>query len=116
MTEDALGAELRDVTAELTSARTRYAILATQIAGLEARHAALTKALSGTAARYRTDAIVAALRSRGRQMSIGDVVGVLRTDGRAHVTADSVGVDLAYLAEQGRVIRVQRGIYGLPDN
>jgi hypothetical protein len=44
-------------------------------------------------------------------MSINDVVAALRQAGRGHETYDNVGVDLAYLAERGRITRVRRGIY-----
>jgi hypothetical protein len=60
---------------------------------------------------YRTDAIVAILDAAATEMSINDVVAALRQAGRDHETYDNVGVDLAYLAERGRVTRVRRGIY-----
>jgi len=34
-----------------------------------------------------------------------------RQAGRGRETYDNVGVDLAYLAERGRITRVRRGIY-----
>jgi hypothetical protein len=124
---DALKAELDQVTAELATARTEYASLGAKIAGLEAQRAALSRALAGTerrnaqatgtAAGYRTDAIVTALKGSGTPMTIQEVVTALRDAGRPHETADNVGVDLAYLADQGRVARVRRGVYtAVPDN
>ncbi len=121
MEDGALKAELDQVTSELAVARTEYASLGAKIAGLEARRAALGRALGGTegrsaeapgiAAMFRTDAIVAVLRDAGTEMSINDVVAALRDAGRPHEAYDNVGVDLAYLAQQGRVARVRRGVY-----
>lgn len=120
MAEDALKAELDEVTAELATARTEYASLGARIAGLQARRAALIRALSETArqdraavgaAGYRTDAIVAALDAAGAEMTINEVLVALRETGRVHETYDNVGVDLAYLADRGRVTRVRRGVY-----
>jgi Transcriptional regulator, AbiEi antitoxin len=121
MSDDALESELSQVTAELAAARTEYASLGARIAGLQARHAALSRAVSGAgqlsrpsagaAPGYRTDAIVAILDAAGTEMSISDVVTALRQAGRSHETYDNVGVDLAYLAERGRIARVRRGIY-----
>ncbi len=121
MGDGALASELDQVTAELAAARIGYASLGARIAGLQARHAALSRAVSGAgqqsrpsasaAPGYRTDAIVAILEAAGTEMSINDVVGALRQAGRDHETYDNVGVDLAYLAERGRIIRARRGIY-----
>lgn len=121
MGNDTLESELDQVTAELAAARIEYASLGARIAGLQARHAALSKAVSGADQRsrpsasaapgYRTDAIVAILDAAGAEMSINDVVAALRQAGRGHETYDNVGVDLAYLAERGRITRVRRGIY-----
>jgi hypothetical protein len=44
-------------------------------------------------------------------MSIREVTMPLRVTGRHHETQDSVGVDLAYLTYQGRVVRVRREVY-----
>ncbi|HMD26851.1 MAG TPA: hypothetical protein VKH61_22345 [Streptosporangiaceae bacterium] len=121
MGDDALESELDQVTTELAAARIEYASLGARIAGLQARHAALSKAVSGAgqqsrpsgsaAPGYRTDAIVAIMDTAGTEMSINDVLAALRQAGRGHETYDNVGVDLAYLAERGRVTRVRRGIY-----
>jgi hypothetical protein len=121
MGDDALESELDQVTTELAAARIEYASLGARIAGLQARHAALSKAVSGAgqesrpsgsaAPGYRTDAIVAIMDAAGTEMSINDVLAALRQAGRGHETYDNVGVDLAYLAERGRVTRVRRGIY-----
>jgi len=118
---DILRSELEQVTAELAAARTEYASLGARIAGVEARRAALSRALTdtdrrgvgdpGLAAGYRTDAIVTVLQRAGTEMSIQDVVVALRDAGRPHETQDNVGVDLAYLAAQGRVVRIRRGVY-----
>lgn len=121
MRDDALESELDQVTTELAAARIEYTSLGARIAGLQARHAALSKAVSGAgqqsrpsgsaAPGYRTDAIVAILDAAGSEMSINDVLAAIRQAGRGHETYDNVGVDLAYLAERGRVTRVRRGIY-----
>ena len=119
MTGDALKSELEQVTSDLAAARTEYASLGAKIAGLEARRAALSRALTGPerrstgafTARYRTDAIVAILTDAGVEMSINEVVQALHWAGRPGETYDNVGIDLAYLAEQGRVARVRRGVY-----
>jgi hypothetical protein len=121
MGDDALKSELDQVTAELAAARTEYASLGARIAGLQARQAALGRALSeaarqgqeavGPAAGYRTDAIVAVLDAAGTEMSINEVLTALQEAGRVHETYDNVGVDLAYLAERGRVTRIRRGVY-----
>jgi hypothetical protein len=119
--DETLESELDRVTSELAIARTQYARLGANIAGLVAQHAALSRALGGTgrrsaeapgtAAMFRTDAIVAVLENAGTEMSINDVVTALRDAGRPHETYDNVGVDLAYLAQQRRVARVRRGVY-----
>ncbi len=123
MDDDALRRELDQVTSELATARTEYASLGARIAGLEAQQLALSKTLArseqgtaatGTAPRYRTDAIVAVLEANGTEMSIQDVIAALADAGRTSETYDNVGVDLAYLTERGRARRVRRGVYGPP--
>jgi hypothetical protein len=119
--EDALRSELQQVTGELAAARIQYASIGAKVAGLEAQQQALTRALThgvraddsrrAAVPRYRTDAIVAVLEASGTQMSIQNVIIALADAGRPGETADNVGVDLAYLAERGRVNRVRRGVY-----
>ncbi len=120
MDDSELQSELDQVTAELTAARIQRASLGARIAGLEARQLALTRALGNLqptdsnraqTPRYRTDAIVAVLEASGTEMSIQDVITGLADIGRPGETYDNVGVDLAYLAERGRVTRVRRGVY-----
>ncbi|HET9975458.1 MAG TPA: hypothetical protein VFQ68_45005 [Streptosporangiaceae bacterium] len=120
MDDSELQSELDQVTAELTAARIQHASLGARIAGLEARQLALTRALGNLqpadsnraqTPRYRTDAIVAVLEASGTEMSIQDVITGLAGIGRPGETYDNVGVDLAYLAERGRVTRVRRGVY-----
>lgn len=120
MDDSELQSELDQVTAELTAARIQHASLGARIAGLEARQLALTRALGNLqptdskraqTPRYRTDAIVAVLEASGTEMSIQDVITGLADIGRPGETYDNVGVDLAYLAERGRVTRVRRGVY-----
>ena len=120
MDDRELQSELDQVTAELTAARIQHASLGARIAGLEAQQLALTRRSANynrlTAARprrpkYRTDAIVAVLEASGTEMSIQDVITGLADIGRPGETYDNVGVDLAYLAERGRVSRVRRGVY-----
>jgi len=71
---------------------------------------ARTAGLSSITAMPRTDAIVAILSDAGSGMSIKDVVAALQDAGRGE-TNDNVGSDLAYLAQQGRVARIRRGVY-----
>jgi hypothetical protein len=115
-----LQSELDQVIAELTAARIQHASLGARIAGLEAQKLALTRALGkahpadggrAQTPRYRTDAIVAVLQASGTDMSIQEVITGLADIGRPGETYDNVGVDLAYLAERGRVTRVRRGVY-----
>ena len=120
MDDRQLQSELDQVTAELTAARIQHASLGARIAGLEAQQLALARALGkaqpvGGAPiqrpRYRTDAIVAVLETSGTEMSIQEVITGLADIGRPGQTYDNIGVDLAYLAERGRVTRVRRGVY-----
>jgi hypothetical protein len=119
MEEDPLRAELEQVTVELKAARTQYASLGARIAGLEARQSALARALPADdagahtppPARYRTDAIVGALRQSAAALSIDGVIAALRESGRPGESRGNVGADLAYLTERGRVMRVRRGVY-----
>jgi len=119
---DPLRSELDQVIAELEGAKMEYAILGAKIAGLEARRAALSRALPGTAehssygsadipAKYRTEDIVEVLAAVGTEMTIDQVVAALHDSGRAHETYESVGADLAYLAKEKRIAKARRGIY-----
>jgi hypothetical protein len=119
--ENLLRSEFEQVTAELAAARTEYASLGAKIAGLDARRAALAKALPDAEGRtpgairvvgkYRTDDIVEVLQAAGIEMSISDVIAALGDAGRSDETYDNVSADLAYLVERGRVARVRRGVY-----
>jgi hypothetical protein len=118
--QDALQAELDQVTSELGAAETEYASLGAKVAGLTARQSALRKALRPTdlgagiatpVSGYRTDAIVAVLAKGNSALSIKEVVAELHDNGRPDETYNNVSADLAYLAEKGRVARVRRGIY-----
>jgi hypothetical protein len=122
MEADRLRSELDQVTAELEGARMEYASLGAKIAGLEARRAALSKAIPGTQeqgnfgsadlpAKYRTEDIVEVLSAVGTEMTIKQVIAALHESGRVAETYDNVGADLAYLAEEGRIARVRRGVY-----
>jgi hypothetical protein len=121
MEGDLLKAELDQVTSELAEARTEYAILGARIAGLEARGAALTRAIPGAEvnsdtgigsdAGYRTEAIVELMTENGGELSIKDVIALLHDAGRPNESYDNVSADLAYLAEKKRISRVRRGVY-----
>lgn len=121
MNQEALRAELDQVTSELGVTRTEYASLGAKIAGLAARESALRKALRATghgtgtvtttAPGYRTDAIVTVLTEVSSALSINEVIAELRDSGRPDETYNNVSADLAYLAEKGRIARVKRGIY-----
>lgn len=117
-----LRSELDQVTAELEGAKTEYASLGAKIAGLEARRAALSRAIPGPEerggfgradipAKYRTEDIVEILTAVGAEMTIDEVVAALHDSGRAAEAYDSVGADLAYLAKEGRIAKVRRGVY-----
>jgi hypothetical protein len=121
MEPDPLKSELDQVTAELAAAKIQHTSLGAQIAGLEARKAALSRAIPRTEerslgsidipARYRTEDIVEILVATGAEMSINDVVAALHEAGRPRETYDNVGADLAYLADAKRIARVRRGVY-----
>jgi hypothetical protein len=122
MEADRLRSELEQVTAELEAARMEYASLGAKIAGLEARRAALSRAVPGMEehssfgsaelpAKYRTEDIVEVLTAVGTEMTIKQVIAALHESGRTAETYDNVGADLAYLAEEGRIARVRRGVY-----
>ena len=125
MESDPLQAELEQVTAELAAAKIQYASLGAQIAGLEARKAALGRAMPRTeersqgsadiTPRYRTEGIEEILAGKGTEMTINDVVAALREAGRPDETYDNVGADLAYLADAKRIARVRRGVYAAID-
>jgi len=121
MDDEALRREFDQVVSELAAARTEQARLGARIAGLEAQQAALgtTLARSGRAAattgaipRYRTDAIVTVVEASRSEMTIQEVIAALASAGRPGETYNNVGADLAYLAQQGRLRRVRRGVYG----
>jgi transcriptional accessory protein Tex/SPT6 len=116
-----LSAKSDQVASELAAARTEQARLGARISGLEAQLAALGTALArgarvtavtGAAPRYRTDAIVAVVEGGRGEMTIQHVIVALSSAGRPGETYDNIGVDLAYLAERGRVNRIRRGVYG----
>lgn len=122
MEDERLRSELDQVAAELGEAKMEYASLGAKIAGLEARKAALSRAIPGTEqhgsfgradipARYRTEDIVEVLTAIGAEMTIKQVIAALHESGRATETYDNVGADLAYLAEERRIARVRRGVY-----
>ena len=123
MRDDGLESELdQGGQHELAAARIEYASLGARIAGLQARHAALSKAVSGAGQRSQPSAQrssgVSDRRDR-RNPGCGwrarcpstTLLAALRQAGRGHETCNNVGVDLAYLAERGRITRVRRGIY-----
>jgi hypothetical protein len=94
MDVDQLRAELEQVTAELEGAKMEYASLGAKIAGLEARKAALSRAIPGTVeqgnfgsadipAKYRTEDIVEVLTAVGTEMTIKQVISALHESGRA---------------------------------
>jgi hypothetical protein len=48
-------------------------------------------------------------------MTIKDVIAALHDIGRDQESYDNVGVDMAYLADRGRIVRLRRGVYSRPD-
>ena len=77
MGDDTLESELDQVTAELVAARIEYASLGARIAGLQARHAALSKAVSGAGQQSRPSASAAA-GSRASRCKVGNGSGGAR--------------------------------------
>ncbi len=119
MEDETLRSELEQVTAELGAARTQHASLGAKVTGLEAREAALIRAVKRSegdtttrgASGHRTDEIVEVLAACGLDMSIKEVISALGRAGRPNETYDNVSADLAYLTQGNRIRRVQRGIY-----
>jgi hypothetical protein len=111
------------VRSELAAAEVQYASLGAKIRGLRAHVEALTQALAGTGGhsgkasitKPRTDAIVDVLMAADTEMTISDVITALHESGREQESYDNVAADLAYLADGGRIVRRQRGVYSRPD-
>jgi hypothetical protein len=111
------------VRSELAAAEVQYASLGAKIRGLRAHAEALTQALAGaeghsgkaSITKPRTDAIVDVLMAADTEMTISDVITALHESGRDQESYDNVAADLAYLADRGRIVRRQRGVYSRPD-
>jgi len=122
MADDILETEFERVRSELAAAEIENARLGAKIKGLRAEAEALTQAraaVNGKSRRTsvpkpRTDAIVDVIMATGTEMTINDVVAALHDEGRDHESYESVGSDLAYLVDRGRIARLRRGVYGRP--
>jgi hypothetical protein len=120
---DVLKSELEQVRSQLAAAEVEYASLGAKISGLRAHAEALNQALSGAGShsdkvsrgKPRTEAIVDVLKEADAEMTIKDVIAALHDSGRDQESYDNVGVDMAYLADRGRIVRLRRGVYSRPD-
>lgn len=124
---DNLKKELERVTAELSEAEAEQARLGARIEGLQAQRHALTRAIASLssagastaneiASMVKADAIVAVLRNaKPRPLRTRGIVEALHRAGRKNEVAQNVSVYLDGLLKQGRVIRVARGEYTVPD-
>jgi hypothetical protein len=124
---DELKNELDRVTAELAAAEAELARLGARVEGLRAERDALTRALASVkpnqaptrqdiVGMVKADAIVAVLRdARPRPLRAQGIVDALHGAGRTNEVAQNVSVYLDSLLKQGRVVRVARGEYTVPE-
>lgn len=119
-----LEAELQLVTRELAAKRAEYTSIDAQVKGLEARQAALRRALadadrgpvdaSELTTMVRNDAIIAVLEKAGRPMRIQEIVDALHAAGRTWERNTDIQFYLSNLKKKERVVWVGRGVYALP--
>lgn len=119
--------ELDRVTAELAAAEADLARIGARAEGLRAERDALTRAVAAVqptpaptteaiATMVKADAIVAVLRAaKPRPLRAQGIVDALHQAGRTNEVAANVSVYLDSLLKQGRVVRVARGEYTVPD-
>jgi hypothetical protein len=123
VSDDILRSELEHVCSELAAAEVEYASLGAKISGLRAHAGALNQALSdasshsGKVSRDKpsTEAIVDVLKRADTEMTIKDVIPALHDIGRDQESYDNVRVDMAYLADRERIVRLRRGACSRPD-
>lgn len=119
-----LESELELVTEELTAKRAEYASIGAQVKGLEARQAALRRAVaeadatpvdtSDLTTMARNDAIIAVLKKSGQPMSIQEILDALHAAGRTFERNTDIQFYLSNLKKRERVVWVNRGVYALP--
>jgi hypothetical protein len=115
--------ELDRVEAELAAARVEHARLGAKIDGLKAERDALAEAvrsIPSAAATSVTDdlsgmtkkqAIVAILTRAGQPMRIGEIVKAFHAAGRTGDNYSGISVYLDTMLKEGKVRRVERGLY-----
>jgi hypothetical protein len=119
---------LERISTQLAAAEAELARIRARVEGLRAERDALTReiaSLNPTAAAIiaediprmtKADAIVAVLRNaKPRPLRTAGIVEALQKAGRANEVAQNVSVYLDGLLKQGRVVRVARGEYSVPD-
>jgi septal ring factor EnvC (AmiA/AmiB activator) len=119
--------DLERVTADLAAVEADLARLDARAEGLRAERDSLTRALAkvqpgrspatdNIANMVKGDAIVAVLRNaKPRPLRAQGIVNALHRAGRTNEVAQNVSVYLDNLLKQGRVVRVARGEYTVPD-
>jgi hypothetical protein len=119
--------DLERVTADLVATEAELARLGARAEGLRAERDALTRAITSLrpakeagaadiASMVKNDAIVAVLRNaRPRPLRAAGIVEALHQAGRVNESAANISVYLDGLLKQGRVARVARGEYTVPD-
>jgi hypothetical protein len=124
---DSLESDLERVTADLVSTEAELARLGARAEGLRAERDALTRAITSLripnetatadiASMVRNDAIVTVLRNaKPRPLRAAGITEALRQAGRANESAANTSVYLDGLLKKGRVVRVARGEYTVPD-
>lgn len=124
---DGLEKDLERVVAELATTEAELTRIGARAEGLRAQRDALTRALAVTqparapatkaiANLVKADAIVAVLRNaKPRPLRAQGIVDALHEAGRTNEVAANVSVYLDSLLKQGRVVRVARGEYTVPD-
>lgn len=125
---DNLRKELERVSAELAAAEAELARIRARVEGLRAERDALTREIASLnaatdaitaediAGMVKADAIVAVLRNaKPKPMRTAGIVEALHKAGRTNEVAQNVSVYLDNLLKQGRVVRIARGEYSVPD-
>jgi hypothetical protein len=124
---ESLEKDLERVTADLAAAEAELARLGARAEGLRAERDALTRAITSLhpqdeisaadiAGMVKNDAIVSVLRNaKPRPLRAAGIVEALHQAGRTNESASNISVYLDGLLKQGRVARVARGEYTVPD-
>ena len=119
--------DLERVAADLAAAEAELARLSARAEGLRAERDALARAIAALspaaaasagdiAGMVKNDAIIAVLRNaKPRPLRAAGIVDALHQAGRANEHAANVSVYLDGLLKQGRITRVARGEYTVPD-